>query len=735
MRKRVAAFIAAFAALALVAAAEPTQPVGTASTQLTAAELSVTGVESPVNGLTLLDVRTFASTDADTARNAAGVPFSTATISPLKLNGEDLVDPVTVRSDGDTSQETATINESVGVASVALNPLGMSATAGADTANATVNAATAQVTALSDALGIELNHVPGLASVDANRATATSGIAVSGVDLSLGELLPVELGDLPLDALLDLANLLSSQLDVTGLDLTALNDAIAAVEAELADIQGAFDAYSEDVQAVQDAVTAANTAAGNLVDGLTDVASLETDLAAATLLHDDAVALDETVDALTSVASLTQTLLDDINDAIARNNALVDSDTDGDFDTNDEYGGCSGCQYIDPLPTDLADLLLLSDPLGTVQGTVDALVASSGSLETYLGQALTAAQTFQSAITTLQSAIAELEAALDAIVTAVTEGDLAGLLDTLLLEVNDILDLVEDLAGDLDLANLLDVDPIGVTVGATATADSATSSITCGGGGVSVAGVEVVSNVDACDAVSGASDTLAGALATVDSVLETLTTADVPTPSLELFVEQRESSGQDGAYRTATAGITALILDLPSVDLDALVGDTLEGLLGQLANADISALIGSLGDLLGTLDLGEPLQVVTDQLSTTIADLETEADTIETTYLDPLLSDVLDIESLVGEELRDVLLGAIPDTGLMTPGVNLEVDPVSTAEFAPGTTGAAPPPSDDPTTEPAPAPEPEPSLPATGGGLALLGALALAGGLALRRRR
>lgn len=211
---------------------------------MTAAELTVTGVSSPVDGLTLLDIQTFASTDTDTAKNALGAPFSTASISPIKVNDEDLVDPVTVRSDGDTSQSTATFDEGVGVASVALNPIGMTANAGADTATATVSAATAQVTALGEALGIELSHVPGVASVDANGATATSGIGVSGVALSLGELLPVDLADLPLDTLLGLATLLEDQLSVTDLDLSALNAATAALEDAVNELTALLGQYS-----------------------------------------------------------------------------------------------------------------------------------------------------------------------------------------------------------------------------------------------------------------------------------------------------------------------------------------------------------------------------------------------------------------------------------------------------------------------------------------------------------
>lgn len=708
MRKRLGAFLAAFAAITLIAAGEPTQPVGTAQTSLTAIELDVTGVTSPVQGLTLLDVTTFASTDTDTVKNAAGVPFSSAAISPIKLNGEDLVDPVSVRSDGDTSESTTTLNQDVGLASIALNPLGMTATAGSDAASATVSAATAQVTALSDALGIELNHVPGVASVDANGATATSGIGVSGVELTLGELLPVDIGDLPLDTLLDLANLLQDQLSVTGLDLSALDAATTALEGAVDEVTGSITAYDT-------AVGELNTVIGQINALATQLAALEADLATANQLVADIAALD--------VSTTNLDLVSEVEALIATHNGLAA-----------EYPEAGVAQITtDVSSLSLADLVALlngsllqtlSDGADTLQGHISGLVTTVEGQITTLG----------AAGGPLDAALGAVQGALDAIQDFLATTDLEQLISDLVAELTGLINLVPDLVNGLDASSLLDVDPIGVNVSATATADSATPSITCGGGRVAVAGIEVVPNIDGCNAVSGAADTLTGALASVADVLGTLTDVEVPTPALDLFVERRESSSTDGAYRTATAGITALILDLPSVDLDAVVQGALDGALSTLSSTDLLGLLNSLAETL-TTTIASPNTEVTDLIATSVMDAytavtdEATTTTVDTTGVDSAESQ---LDALLAE-LAGLLAGAVPDTGLKTPGVNMRVDPVSTVEFAPGTSGAPAPPT-DPGSDPAPAPDPDPSLPATGGGLALLGALAIAGGLALRRR-
>ncbi|MBW3562355.1 MAG: hypothetical protein KY437_07650 [Actinobacteria bacterium] len=714
MRKRLGACLAAFAAMTLIAAGEPTQPVGTAQTQLTAVELDITGVASPVQGLTLLDVVTFASTDTDTVRNAAGAPFSTARISPIQVNGEDLVDPVTVRSDGDTSESTATLNENVGLATIALNPVGMTATAGSDAASATVSAATAKVTALSDALGIEFNHVPGMSSVDANGATATSGIGVSGVELSLGELLPVDLGDLPLDTLLDLANLLQDQLSVTGLDLSALDAATTALEGAVGDLTGLISDYDTAVGELNSVIGQINTLA-------TQLAPLETDLATADALVADVSALD--------VSLTNPALVSEVEALIATHNWLAA-----------EYAG-AGVTAIttDVSSLSLADLVTLlngsllqtlADGAATLQGHIAGLVTTVEGSITTLG----------AAGGPLDEALGAVQGALDAIQDFLATTDLEKLISDLVAELNGLLDLVPDLLNGLDASSLLDVDPIGVNVSATATADSATPSITCGGGRVAVAGIEIVPNIDGCNAVSGAADTLTGALASVADVLGTLTDVEVPTPALDLFVERRESSGTDGAYRTATAGITALILDLPSVDLDAVVGGTLDGALSKILGADIVSLLGDLEAALGTaLDtVNAPTDLLDDTVETAFDGLSGAASTVQTTVTSVSGVDTAEgaLDALLAD-LADLIAGAVPDTGLKTPGIDLKVDPVATVEFAPGTSGApTPPTAPDPASGPgpAPAPDPAPSLPATGGGLALLGALAIAGGLALRRR-
>ncbi|HEX2029349.1 MAG TPA: hypothetical protein VHF25_15265, partial [Nitriliruptorales bacterium] len=513
---RAATGAAAVAALALIAAGSPTAPVGTAQTRLTAAELTLSGVATPVDQLTLLDVTTFASTDHDTSRNGKGVPFSSANVAPATLGDSHLVPPGSASSDGTTSQSIAAFERSFGLASARLSAGQLDATAAADSARSAVSAVTAELGVLDDALGLVITQVPAETKVDGAGAVASNGIDLKGLQLQLGELLPVDVGDLPLGTVLELATVLAGQLSVPGADLDALGDAVTNVEGALGELEGLSASYTDAAQNATAAAAAVTAAESTLADAETTLAAAQSELQD---LQDDLSALDAT----TLLGLLT------------------------------EYAtACPGATDIASLTSCLQTLIADAQAdVNTAQAAVDAATA-----------ALTAAQA------SLDAAVAPLTSVLD---------DLATLADGLDDLVQDLLDHLQDviaqllaLLDQLPQAGLLDIEPIAASISASASGDRGTGLVRCDGGKVAVAGITVVPDIDDCGTVRGAAGQLTSAVTTLEQVLQTLTGLDVPTPEVALFGEHTASNGTDGVYRTAEATLKVLELRLPSVALDDL---------------------------------------------------------------------------------------------------------------------------------------------------------------------
>lgn len=677
---RAATGAAAVAALALIAAGSPTAPVGTAQTRLTAAELTLSGVATPVDQLTLLDVTTFASTDDDTSRNSKGVPFSSANVAPATLGDSYLVPPMSASSDGTTSQSIAAFDRSFGLVSAKLSAAQLEATAAADSARSAVSAVTAELGVLDDALGLVITQVPAETKVDATGALATNGIDLQGLQLQLGELLPVDVADLPLGTVLELATVLAGQLSVPGVDLDALRDALTGVETALGDLGRLSSDYAGAVQDVTTAAAAVSAAE-------TTLASADTTLAAAQ------AALQELQDDLASL------------DVTTLSGLLTDYDTE--------------C----PDATDIASL--------------------TGCLEALIAEAQAEVDAAQAAVDVAAAAVTAAQASLDAAVTVLTTvlDDLTTLAAGLDDLVQDLLDRLQDVIAQLlavleqlPQAGLLDIDPIAASISASASADRGTGHVRCDGGKVAVAGITVVSDIDGCATVRGAAGQLSSAVATLERVLQTLTGLDVPTPEVALFSEHTASNGTDGAYRTADASLNVLELRIPSVALDDVASGAVQALLDALSDASLSQLLSDLDGALGTdtsavQGLTAELDAALAGAGTAVADALTAAGADESALQDLLAQ----VEALVG--------GVIPD-GLATPGVDLVVDPSASAQFAPGSGAPAAPaaPADpaspaEPNTPGSGVPSAVPSLPHTGGGLAALGALVAAGAWALRRRR
>ena len=352
--------------------------------------------------------------------------------------------------------------------------------------------------------------------------------------------------------------------------------------------------------------------------------------------------------------------------------------------------------------TSCGDLLT---EFATVVDCVDDAVAAATMVRDGLVTSLTA----------LVDALPVDVAALETLITALT--DALATLDGLIAE---LLGLLPDVAG----TELLSVGAFDVGITALATDAVGTSSavVGCTGIDVTVLG-ETFTTPDCSEGLSAISDALAGLSDAVTGVVDLLNTlplsglVEVGDLELNVFGGLTESVVQDGAYVVSTAGVNLLELSIPSITVDP---DAITDLVGL-----------ELPDILGTV-------------TATLEDVLAELEGVTGTVVDGAITTVNDTLTALGDpggltELVATLDGVIAgldlgslgtlDAALTTPGLRVLIDPTSTAQFAAG----APVAPVTPTT-PAPTPTQTPTLPTTGGGLALLGLVALAGASAVRRR-
>jgi hypothetical protein len=338
------------------------------------------------------------------------------------------------------------------------------------------------------------------------------------------------------------------------------------------------------------------------------------------------------------------------------------------------------------------------------------------------------------------SVIAQLESLVDDLLAAVVAdtglGDLLALLEGLVGDLLDIDELVDTILGLIDQIaglELLTADTMGLEVLAAADAEGGSTTIACELGGLAILG-EVVGNTSCTDgSLDGDVDGAVGrALGTLTGVLESLPgVSGISGLSLEILPVADESvtTDEDGTV-TARAHAVLLRLNIPSVTIDPDPSDLLDDLLAL----DLSIVSDVLAEVNGILDgvgLGEaiPDGLVDDFLDLLEAEvLDALGGTLEgvVSQVTGLLNGILDLD------LLDGLVGEI-----RTPAINLVLDPVSQATFTPAADDE---PVDDPGDDPVPTDDdPTPTtddpgeLPRTGGGIALLGLLAMLGALGLRR--
>lgn len=549
------------------------------------------------------------------------------------------------------------------------------ATADLAAATAAVGAATATLTgAQSDQADAQADVNAAQAVYDAATATVTSLQAtIASLTAQIAALNPI------LDAV-QIANL-TAQLLAAQAGLPA---ALAAQAAALADLTAA--------QAVLASATAAVTAATTaLTSAQADQAAAQATLDAATAAVADAVA------ALAAGAPAVGVAQDDLADAQAALASALAAVADAE--------AALAAADLDALTAAL--WAAIDDATAAATGALADLVTLVDQLTTQLAGVLVL----------LQGLLADLPAL----------PDLDALLDTQLADLQ-----------------ILGLDGVTATIATLADAGGSSATVTCEGTPVVLGqAVPAVGCAGLADALAGLEVDLASVLAQLPIPTDVAASlqafaAGAPvalpavTPSVDAFTVDT-ASGPDGAgVERATARFTALSLDVPSLALDSTLAAATDGVMAQLdaiaaqvlaalASIDAAGLTGQVESVLAGLDVSA-LTATIEGLVAQLALLPIVGDLAPTTAL-RLVAGAVTAESVHGSS--ELTAAPNPPVAVTVPsGAPVGTDPTGDP------TGA---PTGDPTGAPTGAPGA--SLPATGGGAAVFGGLALlAAGLLGRRR-
>jgi hypothetical protein len=664
--------------------------------------------------LALLDGLTYATTREE--------PDAWASVLPYRL-GDDQVGGIEAnpgeRHDADAIDVTGV---SALLSGVSVSPFAVSADADEDGALALIEAVTASLDVLGDG-GLQLGVSEVRSEVTQVSSVAHQDLVVDELSLALGDILPEELLRLlPIDALLDLLEELDSLglldgvdelralldalleevlgllADLADLDLELLDEIDPALLTEMLDLRGTLDEL-DDLAGTIDGVESEledllGLLDGGALDGLTGddtLGSILDGLADAVDDLDDGLVGDvgDELGGVLSAGVAAQDVTDALSTLEGARETLLAYEADG----WDLPAGCT-----DALGSTLNEVLADADRLA------DCVEALTGEVE--------------EALADLADTLAGLVDGLDDLLGPVLDllDDLDGALDELLGLIDEILGSVGEIAG----LELLSADEMVLEVAAAATATGGATKIECELGGLSVLGEAIGSaSCDDGELTGPAVGAVAGALDLVEDVLTALPGVDAAEGlRLELLPEAEELiTTEDDGTVVASAQAVLLELSVPSVTIDpsAAVEDLL----------DLPALTGDLLDLDG--DLGELLGL------------------LEGAGLTDLLGEVEDLAGQVTGLLGDVE-GLLDDLDLpvlsstiRTPAIDLVLDPLSEATFTAAQDGDPTDPGADPGTDPEPRspattqPTPTRDLPRTGGAFPLLGLLALAGAVGLRR--
>ena len=464
--------------------------------------------------------------------------------------------------------------------------VGYDVQAAATSAHAGLGSLTGTLTTTPVDLHVDLGQHGLDASATSTGSSAALALTVSGLHLSLGDLLPANvLAGLPLPTLLGLA----SAVDLTtpaGIDgvPAALTDLVTRLD----DVTDAAADLTQARQALADLLASLPTTAA-AQQALDDAESqLAADLTALQAAQDQLAADTATVQSLTAqVASLTT-------------------------------------QLADPLLTPL-QLLQLQSQLGAAQPQLTqatAAVAADQALITTLQQQVNtdqaavaaAQQSLDALVATLagnvqvadaQALVAQLTATLTGLVTQLT--DAIGALPN-------IGTLLDQLRTALAAAPLLDVGTLGATLDASADDTAGSGAVSCTVTGATALGQPVP--VGPCSALVAR---FADVRAAVAGVLAQLPASGVPAPVLDgLAPATTGAEAADTDVSTAgSAALTPLHLAVPATSLNAVTDSTTASLLTALGATEQQ--LAALG-----------LPAVTSTLTGPLADLSTAAGALPT---------------------------------------------------------------------------------------------------------
>jgi prefoldin subunit 5 len=576
--------IAGVAALALIGAASPPPaPAGTAETSMTALEISVSGLGDLLDGLTVLDIASFASTDTDSVRNAAGSPFASIGVIPAAVGGEQ-IGAITARSDGDTSQSTGGHSQAIGPVDLSVDGMSLSASADASSAAALVEALGAQFSILENAIGSAVTNTGVSSTVDKTSATATQGLTSSGLQIDLGDLVDVDA--LPLDVVLSLAG------ELTGLISGNLEGLLETVSTLYKDLREHLAGMNTDLGSA-----AALTA--ELEASLEELESLEEEL--------------ETLDDLLGEA---ETLLD--------------------------LGGTE--EQITDLEDKAKDLLegVLGDGGGLLGLSVSALA-----LDDLISDLEGAIADVESEIADLSAEIdglvSEIVTILDRLLVDVLNLD--GLVDSLIAAIGDLLAQLPDALDAIANADLVDIGEVTAGITAYATGDGGDAVLGCSAEHVRIAGIGLGSPT--CDApLTEVSQQLGTAIGQLKSVLGALPIVGdvVPDVTLRVFSDAHRTVEEVDGYWKASAGVNLFEFDLPSIELGAVTDGLLEQIADASLSSLLDALLDLLND---QVDLVAEFSDVTDALSDLAGELDGAITTVASQLdvivdLEALVSGLLD---------------------------------------------------------------------------------------------
>ena len=651
--------------------------------------------------------------DGLTTATTRDTPDARAALSPLRI-GDDSPHDVEAGPGESAGGDAVTPGPvSALVANLGVSAFGVSADADEDGAIAQIAAVDATLDALSVAsLDIGLTGV--VSEVTRTGAIAEQDLLVDGLNLGLGDILPADLLEaLPLDVLLDL---------IEGLGDAGLLDDVDGLRAEL-------DGLVDDIS---DAIDELNTYELELLGELdTDADLLQELIDLEEAL--EALELDDVIEELED--TLEELLQDEIDELLDDDPLLIDigdlSEEQLEGALEDALGTLVSTLDLDDEIAELEEAIELLGDADDID-VIDVPDSCPDELSTELGDLIEDAEELAACV---ENVLEQLEQLINELIEQLREEvsaqlGLDGLLDLLeglvddLLELTNLVDTIRGLIDEIAGIELLAADSLGLAVLASADAEGGATSIICELGGVSVLG-DALGDLS-CDGGSlgeGVDDALDAAFGVVGDVLESLPgVSGVDGLRLDLLpVATEEVTTDDDGTVTARAHAVLLEFVVPSVTIDP--SEALD-LLDLPEFGGIAGLETLVEDVLADLEAEGLLELLpVSELTTVLEELKETADDL-----------IGDVTGLLDEV--DLLDLDVLGISIRTPSISLVLDPVSQATFTPVSDDE---PVDDPGDDPVPAdddPTPvtdTPELPKTGGGLAVLGLLAMLGALGLRR--